>query len=551
MSSGRLEYVDTVVIGNGPSALILSYILHGWIPHYTGGHYDSVLDSKLQNVPDLLSLTPDLYDHFQSSLKYSTQALPINVLLDTLLRPNADTEVSSKSCVEWRLDPERAIPHLVLGETDNPGGQWAKEDGSAIWDIQALSYAEMLALPGYSFADHHLSTTGERLADFVRPSRKEVAEYFRTYPRAVKIEDSILTSARVEDISRHEGGFLVGSHNLFCNHLVLASGTFSVNIPARPLLQPLKTLENPTEPLLVIGSGFTAADAIISAPPHRKVVHIFKWAPDEYQSPLRGCHHQAYPEYATIYRLMKTAAGVGAKSRPVDSPVRRRKNNPFFSRRDWQTIYEGHPNTQVVEVNMVNDHAQIKLKLESGEIIERSVGGLECAIGRRGSLDYLTPLLFGEVIGSNNPDLDRYDDKILISGRTLRPRCEVDLQVAQRVFTIGSLTGDSLIRFAVGSCAYAAGNIMGSRGCSRRIQQYSPSQSSQPSVEDGQSPSRHGSRQLSVDSSQSPVRHEMNGNAHQDLHIDRQKLARSLELMTVENQFWKQSGWWSGGFMFS
>ncbi|KAL9089822.1 MAG: hypothetical protein Q9165_005616 [Trypethelium subeluteriae] len=536
MSSGRLENVDAVVIGNGPSALILSYILNGWIPHYTGGHHDNVLDSKVAQVPDLLSLTPDLYDHFQSSLKYSTQALPINVLLDTLLRPNADTQMNPRPCVEWKYTPERAVPHFVLGETENAGGQWAKEDASAIWDIQALSYAEMLALPGYSLADHHLSMTGELLPDFVRPSRKEVAAYFDAYPRAVGIQESIRTSTKVENISRCENGFSIGSHNIFCKHLVLASGTFSIRIPPRPLLRPLKALNNLDEPLLVVGSGFTAADAIISAPPHRKIVHIFKWAPDEYQSPLRGCHHQAYPEYATVYRQMRAAAAAKSKFKVAGSPLRRRqKHNPFFSHRDWHSVYEGYPNTQIVEVHTADQHAKVKLKLESDEVIERRVGGLECAIGRRGSLDYLSPALFNAVVGSNNGAVDRFDDKTLISGRTLRPRCEVDLEVAPNLFVIGSLTGDSLIRFAFGSCAYAAGKIMASREGCRQSLSLSSFRSTPPSVDD---------------QVLSPMQ-EIDGGAHQDLHVDRGKLARSLELMTAENQIWRKSGWWSGGFMLS
>ena len=493
------------------------------------------MDTKLKIIPDLLSLTPRLYDHFRSSLKYSTQALPINVLLDTLLRPNADTEINSRSCVEWKRIPERAITHVVLGETKTPGGLWAEKDASAIWDIQALSYAEMLALPGYSFADHHLLTTGERVPDFVRPSRREVAAYFCAYPKAVGIQDSIHTSTRVEDISRFEGGFFIESHNLYCKHLVLGSGTFSTSIPTRPLLQPIKRLNNPEEALLVIGSGFTAADAIISAPPHRKVIHIFKWAPDEYQSPLRGCHRQAYPEYATIYRLMKTAASVRAKVRPADSPMRRKRQNPFFSHRDWHTIYEGCPNTRVIEVSMANDRAIVRLKFESGEVADRCIGGLECAIGRRGSLDYLTPSLFGEVVGSNNLHIDRFDDQALISGRTLRSRCEFDLQAAPGVFVVGSLTGDSLVRFAFGSCAYAAGKIMDSKiGVENSLQR--------PTLQPHQAPAD------AVKHSAGP---KMNGNAHQDLHVDRQKLARSLEVITVENQLWKRSGWWSGGFMSS
>src|SRR5581483_857929 len=48
----------------------------------------------------------------------------------------------------------------------------------------------------------------------------------------------------------------------------------------------------------------------------------------------------------------------------------------------------------------------------------------------------------------------------LISGKTLRVKVMEDLEVARNVFVIGSLTGDSLIRFAYGGCIYAASKLI-------------------------------------------------------------------------------------------
>ncbi|KAF2396400.1 hypothetical protein EJ06DRAFT_559966 [Trichodelitschia bisporula] len=450
------NHVDTIIIGGGPSSLILSYILHGHIPRYAKPHHDPLLNTKLSRRPYLLDLTPDVYAHFQSSLRYSTQALPINVLLDTLIRPNADTEVNPESCIVWHYEPWRAVSHVVLSNAPEPGGQWAEKNQSSD-EIGVLSYSEMLSLPGYSFADH-CAAHGKVSADLHRPSRREVSEYIAAYPEAVGISDSFFRSIHVENVSRTENGFLVQSPNIHCDHLVLATGIFTLNQKPPPHLAPIGHLSDPDKPLLVIGSGFSAADIILSTPPNRKVLHLFRWSPDTRPSPLRGCHHTAYPEYASVYRQMKLAAISSGKSEHAISPPPRRRRNPFFNDRDWASFYEGLPNAEIVGIVMESTSATLQIRLESGEVVEREVGGLFYNVGRRGSLDYLSASLRREVLGTRGDATPPAGEHI--SARTLRAKAEVDLEIAKNVFIIGSLTGDSLIRHAYGGCVYAAQKIM-------------------------------------------------------------------------------------------
>ena len=122
--------------------MILSYILHGNIPVYDvdSPHPDPILHAKLKKHQDLLTGDVDhLTEHFYGSrFPYSTQALPINVLLDTLVRPYGETDESSrKSCVKWIFDPSRAVPHIVFGKVAQTGGQWADNPVKASWDIGA------------------------------------------------------------------------------------------------------------------------------------------------------------------------------------------------------------------------------------------------------------------------------------------------------------------------------------------------------------------------------------------------------------------------------
>jgi hypothetical protein len=542
--------------GNGPSALILSYILHGHIPYYIGGHHDNILDAKLQDSPNLLHLTPDLYAHFLSSLRYSTQALPVNTLLDTLIRPNADTELNPKSCIEWRYEPERAVPHVAIGDTAHAGGQWAENPVSASSDIGTLSYAEQLSLPGYSYADHLARSGKENETEFVRPTRIEVADYLRAYPEAVGTSEAVYTGLKVEYVYRTVKGFTIGSLGIQCKHLVLASGIFTVNIPPPPLLAPITQLDTQEAPLLVIGSGFSAADVIISTPPTRRIIHLFQWAPEKRPSPLRGCHHTAYPEYATVYRQMKLAAIASSKkTRAAKSPmVRRKSNNPFLQQRDW-SLYEGLPSAEVVSVSESEKGATITLGLPSGDTITREVGGLAYVVGRRGTLDFLSPDLRSDVLSM--PDHIRDDSSIsghLISGRTLRAKAEAtSLEVAKNVFITGSLTGDSLIRHAVGGCVFAAGRILGAIPSL-----YSPDSTPSPTSSTPRSVSPVSNSDTEVttvhDADSSPKRPQTGRstlgeltNGHADLHLDRRKLVRAVEMAHAENRSWVDSGWWAGG----
>ncbi|KAH9870031.1 hypothetical protein J1614_006953 [Plenodomus biglobosus] len=567
MARSLPECVDTVIIGNGPSALILSYILHGHVPYYIGGHHDGILDAKLAKTPNLLHLTPDLYAHFLASLRYSTQALPVNTLLDTLIRPNADTEINPTSCIEWRYEPERAIPHVAIGEAAHAGGQWAESPASASADIGTLSYAEQLSLPGYSYADHLAESKKQDEYDFVRPSRVEYAEYLKAYPKAVGIEDAVYTNMKVDDVFRRSDGFAIGSLNMRCKHLVLASGIFNVNIPPPPLLQPVAQLDSRQDPLLVIGSGFSAADVIISAPPTRRIIHIFQWLPDERPSPLRGCHHTAYPEYAAVYRQMKLAAIASTKkSKSVRSPTARRKSNPFSNQRDW-SLYEGLPNAEILSVSHSEDTgvATVTIRLTSGETITRNVGGLAYVIGRRGTLDFLSSDLRAEILSTRDHTPADTSSTALISGRTLRAKAESEtsLEVARNVFITGSLTGDSLVRYAVGGCVFAAGRILGvipstypapTTPTEANETLTSPSSPTNPMMTPRSASPTSEEAPGSDSTSHSPSRPRTGRstpgeltNGHGDLHLDRRELTKAVEVAKEENRRWVGSGWWAGG----
>jgi len=540
--------VDAVVVGNGPSALILSYILHGHIPYYNPStpHPDPILHRKLSASPCLLDVDiVDFTAHFAASrLSYSTQALPVNVLLDTLLRPLADTEPGKhESCVEWRFEEERRVRHVVLGNTPQAGGQWADNPVSASWDIGTLSYSEMLSLPGYTFGQHYKKMQGRPVPGFYRPTRREVAAYLAVYPTTVGIQDYVYTNVEVSDIRRSDEGFHIGSHDITCRNLVLSSGTFSNLIPPRAALQPLNALSDPKivgdAPLLVVGSGFTAADVIISTPPNRKIIHIFKWDPENNPSPLRACHPRAYPEYASVYRHMKHAARDMLGSQTVTSPMRGRKSNPFFKDRDWEEIYEGLPNTYIKAVEMKDASALLTLAASDGRCIKREISNMEYVIGRRGSLAYVDNGIAKEM------DCLREGTPIAlasVSGMTLRSKLEQNLSIAQDIFVTGSLTGDSLIRFAYGACVYAARELGRASRPTSIATESSADNSSESLSTAPSSPSSSTAAPPAVSTSALIPR-----SRHSDLHADKKMRALSVDHGKTRCELWRESGWRVGG----
>ena len=224
----------------------------------------------------------------------------------------------------------------------------------------------------------------------------------------------------------------------------------------RPLISARQAEPRADLPVLVVGSGFTAADVILSSPPEKKIIHAFKWF-SERPSPLQACHPRAYPEYASVYRQMKLAAKKMLGIEAVVPPLRRKKTNSFFDPGNRERAYEGFPNTSIMEVILNDDAALVALETSDGRIFRREISHVEYVIGRRGSLGYLDDKLKMQVLdGSQSPVTGTNE----ISSRTLRNKVEENLEMASNVFVIGSLTGDSLIRFSFGGCVFAACEII-------------------------------------------------------------------------------------------
>lgn len=165
-----------------------------------------------------------------------------------------------------------------------------------------------------------------------------------------------------------------------------------------------------------------------------------------------------------------TDSARGGPSRPK---IRRASTSVFDVSRDWDSKYEGFPNTTITDVKIEGQTAIITLQLPhpTNATLQRRISRLEYVVGRRGSLRYLSRDLRREIFSNNANETDSGDAEsaeMMLSGQTLRGKVLEDLELAPNVFAIGSLTGDSLIRFAYGSCTYAAARIMAPAPCAEK-----------------------------------------------------------------------------------
>ncbi|XP_073958436.1 uncharacterized protein [Choristoneura fumiferana] len=172
--SDDVIYKEVVVIGNGPSGMVTSFMLAGNVPYLkkvpADLPIDDMLRARLENIPEGQSLYEVDLTELAEGLEGRSQN-PIPLLMDNLLRPCADLGIQADSLIEWQYDVEKQIDHIVLGRGP-PGGAWHTFPPAVL----TLSPAGWLSLPP------HAPEGGGRL-----PARA-VANYCRRYVQKCKIQ---------------------------------------------------------------------------------------------------------------------------------------------------------------------------------------------------------------------------------------------------------------------------------------------------------------------------------------------------------------------------
>ncbi|XP_068451299.1 oxidative stress induced growth inhibitor 1 [Clinocottus analis] len=336
------EILPVVIIGNGPSGICLSYLLSGYTPYMSPGasHPNPLLHSKLREQPHLSLLEQDL-EYLCEGLE-GRSSNPVAVLFDSLLLPDSDFGLDRSSPLEWRYEPERAVPHLVLGKGP-PGGAWHAMEGSML----TLSLANWMELPGLKLKDWMREKRRNVRNDRATPA--EIASYYQHYVSRMSLQHNFACGTTVTSVTRQPGdqgaesppcwrvtgmqrregeelgdGSAVSEEapfSMLAHNVVLATGTH--DIPARLGVEGESLphvchsfweleaaiargeLDQSSDPVLVVGAGLTAADAVLAARHlNTPVYHAFRRSVNDPGLIFNQLPKLLYPEYHKVHQMM-------------------------------------------------------------------------------------------------------------------------------------------------------------------------------------------------------------------------------------------------------
>nr|XP_056718592.1 oxidative stress-induced growth inhibitor 1 [Euleptes europaea] len=365
--------VPVVIIGNGPSGICLSYLLSGYIPYVRRGsvHPNPILQRKLEETPEI--------PIFDQDIKYLSEGLegrsssPVALLFDALLRPDTDFGGSADSVLTWWHQPDKAVPHLVLGK-NLPGGAWHSIEGSMF----TLSRGDWMELPGLQFKDW--MSRKKRGFRNNRATAGDIVQYYQYYVANKGLKnnflcETVVTSVKslgaVADYTNHDSrdgdsrwdpsekpqdngegfrslfqvdGFVTTINgtqpfSVYAENVVLATGTYDspswlgVQGETLPFVHhKLSALEDAvrnkeigmmSDPILIVGAGLTAADAVLFA--HHcsiPVIHAFRRSVSDPALIFNQLPKTMYPEYHKVHQMMKeqVASGPGLYESYISLP---------------------------------------------------------------------------------------------------------------------------------------------------------------------------------------------------------------------------------------
>uniref|UniRef100_F7F9W6 Oxidative stress induced growth inhibitor family member 2 n=1 Tax=Monodelphis domestica TaxID=13616 RepID=F7F9W6_MONDO len=460
--------LPVVIVGNGPSGICLSYMLSGYRPYLSpeAVHPNPILHSKLEEARHLSIIDQDL-EYLSEGLE-GRSSNPVAILLDTLLHPDADFGYDYPSVLHWKLEQHHYIPHLVLGKGP-PGGAWHHMEGSML----TISFGNWMELPGLKFKDWVATKRRNIKSDRVTP--EEIARYYKHYVKVMGLQKNFRENTCITSISRlyrdqedddqdsddistpqlqmEKAKFIKrnweirgyqrtadGSHVPFClfaENVALATGTLDSptylkvegedfpfvfhSMPEFGAAISKGKLHGKVDPVLIVGSGLTAADAVLCAYNNNiPIIHVFRKRVTDPSLIFKQLPKKLYPEYHKVYHMMCT------QSYSIDSKL--------------PSAYTSFP-----EHHVLSFKTDMKCVLQSVSGLKKilKLSAAVVLIGSYPNLSFLKEQGYDLGHNSNQP-ITCKGNPVEIDPYTYECTKEANL------FALGPLVGDNFVRFLKG-----------------------------------------------------------------------------------------------------
>ncbi|XP_053354078.1 oxidative stress induced growth inhibitor 1 [Clarias gariepinus] len=470
------DVLSVVIIGNGPSGICLSYLLSGHTPYFSpeAFHPNPILHRKLKENVHL--------PLFEQDLEYLCEGLegrssnPLAVLFDSLLLPDSDFGLDCASPLQWRYEPERAINHLVLGKGP-PGGAWHAMEGSML----TLSLANWMELPGLNLKDWMREKRRNVRND--RATSADIASYYQHYVKTMGLSNNFAHGTTVTSVQRAPFGsgqsvwhikgiqrldngdavpFFVQAENI-----VLATGTsdspahLGVEGESLPFVfhsfREFETvissgrLCKSSDPVLVVGAGLTAADAVLCT--HHlnvPVYHTFRRGVMDPALIFNQLPRLLYPEYHKVHQMMSQQQYQPSHSLPnlLSQHVASTDNDHTNS-----SSYPGYMSFPKHRVVSFNPNGKCVLEAEDGHHVVLQVSLALVLIGSQPNLSFLPE--DGRQLGLEpGQPISCRRNPIKVETYTCESVREVGL------YALGPLVGENFVRFLKGGALGTACHLM-------------------------------------------------------------------------------------------
>jgi len=468
----KITETDVLIIGNGPSAISLSYMLSGWTPYYrpSGVSDDDLLHLRLSyQAKDHVPITEMNLQELSDGLEGRTSN-PVALVFDQLCRPYADIGLNMPSQLRWERQENRAIKHIVVGKEIKPGGVWQNIQG----DLKTLSRSLWMGLPDLDFKDflderRMMSGDPDHYNAEERARVSHVTEYYEYYVQKKGLQKNFINGCLVTSVEKlavhpmhvdEESGEAIcncsrdGDHKhedmweatcldlnedsktsgqvfrIRAKNIVLAVGTSDLpnTVPApgtnlefvkhcvKNVAKELDDIEEGSDTVLVVGAGLSAADAIQTA--HKKglnVMHVFRETPcGNPVQMMKKLPKAIYPEYVQMYELMCGDLET-----------------------DW---YRPYPHFKITEF-LENQRVMLENELGDQEILEASIVLLQ--VGTSPDLSFM-PLQGTNLGVVDGKKIDLKHNPLDVDPFTNESCSEPGL------YGIGPLVGDNFVRFITG-----------------------------------------------------------------------------------------------------